>query len=135
MAYESSVRAGSGISVMREGLVPGYPQPLPGMRGTNSVILNYEDIQSKVGTIQTSGLTVTGAAVHLSGPANRLRGRRQLTIQNLGAGNLFIGGSNVTTSNGVRVGSGEILTLDVLDIGDIYGVSNATADVRILELK
>tara|TARA_S200002703_G_scaffold32680_1_gene28486 strand:- start:41 stop:358 length:318 start_codon:yes stop_codon:yes gene_type:complete len=105
------------------------------MRGTNNVVINYEDIQSKLGVVQSSGLTVTGAAVHLSGPLTRLSGRRELLIQNLGAGALFIGGSNVTIANGVQVASGDLLRLDVLDVGDIYGVSDGTASVRILELK
>ena len=135
MAHESSVRAGSGVSVLREGLVPGYPQQLPGMRGTNSVVINYEDIQSKLGIVQSSGLAVGGTAVQISGPATRLSGRRELLIQNLGAGNLFVGAAGVTANTGVRVGSGEILRLDVLDVGDIYGVSSAASDVRVLELK
>lgn len=135
MAHESSVRAGSGVSVLREGLVPGYPQALPGMRGTNNVVINYEDIQSKLGVVQSSGLTVAGDAVHLSGPLTRLGGRRELIIQNLGAGALFIGGAGVTAANGVQVASGDLLRLDVLDVGDIYGISGAVSDVRILELK
>ena len=135
MAQESSVRAGSGVSVLREGLVPGYPQAIPGMRGTNNVVINYEDIQSKLGVVQSSGLTVTGDSVHLSGPLTRLSGRRELVIQNLGTDPLYIGGSNVTAANGVQVASGNLLRLDVLDVGDIYGVSGGTSDVRILELK
>lgn len=134
MAYESSVRVGSGISVLREGLAPNQ-MPLPALRGANSVVINYEDIQSKIGIVQASGLTVVGDAVHLAGPASRLAGRRQLMVQNLGADPLYIGGSSVTTSAGVRVASGEILTLDVLDFGDIYGISGGTSDVRVLELK
>jgi hypothetical protein len=56
-------------------------------------------------------------------------------IQNLGAGNAFIGNSGVTTSNGVRVASGEIMRMDVLDFGDIWVVSASTSDVRVLELR
>jgi len=135
MAYESSVRAGSGISVFREGLAPGSDQLIPGLRGSNSVIVNYEDIQSKVGTIQSSGLTVVADAVHVAGPATRLRGRRQLMIQNLGAGILYVGDSTVTAADGVRVASGDTLTLDVLDVGDIYAISDGVSDVRVVELK
>jgi len=135
MAYESSVRAGSGISVFREGLAPGSDQLIPGLRGSNSVVVNYEDIQSKVGTIQASGLTVVADAVHVAGPATRLRGRRQLMIQNLGAGILYVGDSTVTAADGVRVASGDTLTLDVLDVGDIYAISDGVSDVRVVELK
>ena len=142
MAFESSVRVGSGVSVLREGLVPGFPTALPGMRGSNAVVINYEDINSSVGTIQTSGLTVVGDAVHITGPATRLRGRRQLKIQNLGAhtgageSDVFIGGnSSVTTSNGLAIPSGTTLTLNVLDVGNIFIISAGASDVRILELK
>lgn len=135
MAYESSVRVGSGVSVLREGLVPGYPMPIPGMRGSNHVVINYEDIESKLGIVQTSGLVVTGNAVHVTGPASRLRGRRQLLIQNLGSSNLYVGASGVSTFNGLRVPSGVTLTLDVLDVGDIYAISEGASDVRVLELK
>tara|TARA_R110000824_G_scaffold116426_1_gene267845 strand:+ start:1405 stop:1812 length:408 start_codon:yes stop_codon:yes gene_type:complete len=135
MAQESSVRAGSGISVFREGMTPGSDMLIPGMRGVNNVVINYEDINSKVGIVQASGLTVVADAVHIAGPTTRLRGRRQLLIQNLGAGVLYIGGSTVTVADGVRVASGDTLTLDVLDVGDIYAISSAVSDVRVLELK
>tara|TARA_R110000822_G_scaffold88608_5_gene205205 strand:- start:896 stop:1303 length:408 start_codon:yes stop_codon:yes gene_type:complete len=135
MAQESSVRAGSGISVFREGLTPGSDMLIPGMRGQNNVVINYEDINSKVGIVQASGLTVVADAVHVAGPTTRLRGRRQLMIQNLGADLLYIGDSSVTVADGVRVGSGETLTLDVLDVGNIYAISDGVSDVRVMELK
>jgi len=132
---ESSVRAGSGISVFREGLTPGSDMSIPGMRGANNVVINYEDINSKLGVVQVSGLTVVEDAVHVAGPTTRLRGRRQLMIQNLGAGLLFVGDSRVTVTDGVRVAPGDTLTLDVLDVGDIYAISSAVSDVRVMELK
>ena len=135
MAYESSVRVGSGISVLREGLVPGNPQQIPGLRGSNSVVVNYEDIESKIGIVQASGLAVDGSAVHLTGPAERLRGRRQVMIQNLSSDAVYIGDSTVTTANGLRIAQNEILTLNVLDVGDIFVVGDGASDVRILELK
>lgn len=135
MAFESSVRVGSGVSVLREGLVPGFPTRLPGMRGSNAVIINYEDLSSMLGVIQSSGLEVVNDAVHVSGPTTRLRGRRQLLIQNLGADIAYVGDSSVTTSDGLAVPSGTTLTLNVLDVGNIYIISAGTSDVRILELK
>jgi len=135
MAHESSVRVGSGVSVLREGLVPGYPTALPGMRGSNSVVVNYEDIESKIGIVQSSGLHVAGFPVHITGDAERLRGRRQIIIQNLGTGAAYIGDSNVTTTGGLQIPSGDLLTLNVLDVGDIYAISASTSDLRILELK
>ena len=108
---------------------------IPGMRGANNVVINYEDINSKLGVVQVSGLTVVEDAVHVAGPTTRLRGRRQLMIQNLGAGLLFVGDSRVTVTDGVRVAPGDTLTLDVLDVGDIYAISSAVSDVRVMELK
>lgn len=135
MAHESSVRVGSGVSVLRNGLVPGFPTALPGMRGSNAVIINYEDLNSSMGIMQSSGLAVGSDAIQITGPATRLSGRRQVMIQNLGASAAFIGDSNVTTNDGIQIASGDMLTLNVLDLGDIYVVSASLSDLRILELK
>ena len=135
MAKESSAIAGSGISVLREGLTPNSAGPVPALRGTNSVVVNYEDIGSKLGIVQSSGLIVACDAVHLAGPAGRLKGRRELIIQNLGAGALYIGDAAVTTTTGLSVPSGDMLSLKILDFGDIYGISDASADVRVPEIK
>lgn len=135
MARESSAIAGSGISVLREGLTPNSKGAVLALRGTNSVVVNYEDIGSKLGIVQSSGLVVSDIAIHVTGPENRLRGRRQLMIQNLGSDIAYIGDSGVTTSNGFQIPSGDILSLNVLDLGDIYAISAGTSDLRILELK
>jgi hypothetical protein len=135
MAHESSVRVGSGVSVLRAGLVPGNDLAIPGMRGSNSVVINYEDINSKMGIVQSSGLHVADFPVHVTGAAERLRGRRQMMIQNLGPSLAYIGDSTVTTTGGLCVPSGTILTLNVLDVGNIFAISAGTSDLRILELK
>lgn len=135
MAYESSVRIGSGISALREGLVAGQ-NALQGMRGTNVVLINYEDLNSKLGLIQTSGLAVSsGLAVQITGPENRLSGRRQLIIQNLGNAPVYVGGSGVTTSDGLQIGVNDKLSLEVMDVGDLYVTSVGNSDVRVMELK
>lgn len=128
MAKESSAFSGSGLSVLRE------QQGLRYIGGSNVVLVNPED-ESKLGIVQSSGLLVGTDAVHLTGPAERLRGRREVTIQNLGADPVYIGSSSVTTDTGLRIGSGEIFTLDVLDFGDIFIVGDGSSDVRILEVK
>jgi hypothetical protein len=102
---------------------------------SNSAITNYEDINSKIGIVQSSGLAVGADSVHLTGPATRLRGRREIMIQNLGSGAAYIGDSGVTTSNGLQIPSGDMLTLNVLDFGDLFAVSDGVSDLRILELK
>ena len=141
MAYESSVRAGSGISVIHDSQIPN-------MRGTNAVVLNYEDIVSCIGIMQCSGLIVGTNAIHASGPATRLRGRRKLRIQNLGPARAFIGGtSGVTINSGWRLaaptelggpnsGSGFAdIEFDILDHGDVWVISDSVAALRVLEMK
>lgn len=129
MARESSAIVGSGISALRE------QQDVRSMRGSNTVITNYEDIHSALGVVQSTAVSAGIMTSHLSLPANRLRGRRKIIIQNLGSDNAFIGGADVTTSNGLRLASGERLELDVLDFGDIWIVSDGSADVRLLEIR
>jgi hypothetical protein len=105
------------------------------MRGSNSVVINYEDINSMLG-LQSSGLQVAGNAIQVSGPDTRLAGRRQLQVQNLGTDPVYIGGdSSVSSTEGVRVPSGDSITLNLLDIADVWIVSGGSSDVRVLELK
>lgn len=129
MAVESSAHVGSGIQVLRE------VHNVRALRGSNSVVVNYEDVNSSLGVTASSGLTVAGDAVHLTGPTTRMRGRRKLLIQNLGAGLLYIGPSTVTAANGLEIAVDAILELDVLDFGNIYGISDGVSDVRVLELR
>lgn len=129
MAVESSAHVGSGIQVLRE------IHNVRALRGSNSVVVNYEDVNSSLGVTASSGLTIAADAVHLTGPTTRMRGRRKLLIQNLGAGLLYIGPSTVTAANGLEIAVDTILELDVLDFGDIYGISDGTSDVRVLELR
>jgi len=132
MSTPSSVRVGSGVSVFRETNVP----QIIGMKGTNSVVINYEDINSSLGIMQGSGLTVGTDAVHLTGPGNRMRGRRKLLVQNRGPQAVYMGGSaSVTVSTGYGIPHSGSLELDVLDYGHIFVVSEGTSDVRILELR
>ena len=129
MARESSAFVGSGIQVLR------HVHNVPAMGGSNHVVVNYEDINAMMGVVQTSGLVVGGSAVHLTGPATRLRGRRQVHIFNSGPGTAFIGASTVTTSNGFPIGGNSGLQLNVLDFGHLFVVSASTSNLRILEIK
>lgn len=135
MARESTAILGSGISVLREGLAPGRAELLTRLGGTNSVVINYEDINSCMGLSASSAVNATDTPAQLTPVSSRLRGRRKIVINN-GATVVFIGPSTVTAANGLRLAVGATLHLDVLDIGDIYIVTaSGTSDVRILELK
>lgn len=127
MSRESSSRVGSGISVLR------HVHDLTYVGGVNTVLVNPEDL-SCLGIIQTTGLSIT-SRVQLTPQPNRLQGRRKLILQNLGPGTVFIGNSEVNTSNGLQLSSGVILELDLLAFGDTYAVSNATSDVRVIQIK
>lgn len=130
MAVESSAVVGSGISALRE------TQNVRAVRGSNSVIANYEDVNSCLGIMRATSLAVDTTAEQITPADTRLRGRRKMLVQNLGGGNVFLGGtSDVTSSTGYRIASGGSLELDVLDYGNIWIIGDAAADVRILELK
>lgn len=81
----------------------------------------------------SSNTTVTSTAVKLV-PANPAR--TKLYIANLGAVTLFIGGPNVTTTNGLPIAATTGLYTDYApaDKGDVWAVTTTTCDVRVLEL-
>lgn len=76
-------------------------------------------------------ITVTDAATRIvTGRSGRGGG---LLIQNLSAGDIFIGGSGVTIANGIKVPAGGSISFDSYS-GDLYGrVAAGTADVRFME--
>lgn len=74
-------------------------------------------------------------------PATPLAGRRRMYIKNLSNGSsddLYVGGADVTTSNGYQLAIGDEIILEVTDDIIVYGRTDAAAgsdiDVRILEL-
>lgn len=56
-------------------------------------------------------------------------------IQNVGAGDVYIGGSDVSTANGFKLQAGDRILLSVVKGLSVFVVSDATAEIRILELK
>lgn len=59
--------------------------------------------------------------------------RQSLILQNLGAADVYIGGSAVTTANGLKLASGASLTIDGTTAA-VYGISGtAGQDVRYLQ--
>lgn len=60
--------------------------------------------------------------------------RKGMRVQNLGAGELYVGDQDVTPSTGIKIPAGESVPLDGF-AGQLYGVSVAgTLDVRWLAL-
>lgn len=59
-------------------------------------------------------------------------GTQAMLVQNLGTGILYVGGSDVSAANGVRIGPGEALAVDPTNAPGVWVVSDTTADVRTL---
>ena len=88
-------------------------------------------------SIKSTNISVAGAVVKL--PTTALAGRESIAIYNDTAVTvtLYIGGSNVTTTNGYPLTSAcPSIAIDMDSSVDIYGITTGgTADVRILEAK
>lgn len=83
------------------------------------------------GSVAASAATVTTSATLIVGGRTS---REAVQIQNLGAADIYIGGSGVTASTGIKVASGASWDDQNLS-GPLYGItSSGTADVRVLEV-
>ena len=61
---------------------------------------------------------------------------RNIYLHNLGGGAIYIGGSNVTTSNGYKLDNGDKLSLIIGDREALYGIaSSGTHNVGVLAQK
>lgn len=59
--------------------------------------------------------------------------RQSLTVQNLGTVDVYIGGSSVTASNGVRIAPQKAIS-NIIFTGAVYGIAaTAGQDVRYFE--
>jgi hypothetical protein len=61
---------------------------------------------------------------------------KNIYLHNLGGGAIYLGGSNVTTSNGYKLDNGDKLTLIIGDTEALYGVAaSGTHTVAVLAQK
>jgi hypothetical protein len=61
---------------------------------------------------------------------------RNINLHNLGGGFIYIGGSNVTTSNGYKLDNGDKLSLIIGDTEALYGVAaSGTHTLAVLAQK
>jgi hypothetical protein len=61
---------------------------------------------------------------------------KNIYLHNLGGGAIYLGGSNVTTSNGYKLDNGDKLTLIIGDTEALYGVAaNGTHTLAVLAQK
>lgn len=97
-----------------------------------TAIVNPQDF-SVWGNVKSSAVTVTTAAAKLT--PNPLVGRRAIAINNInGSNSIFIGGADVTTSNGFTIAAGEKLTIDASSALDIYVIAGSSFAIRVLEI-
>jgi hypothetical protein len=83
--------------------------------------------------VEETAVSVTTTATAL--PATNLVGRRYIIIQNLGGAQMFLGGSGVTTANGIRIAAGASWEGEVGDDVNLFAIkASGTSDVRVLEL-
>lgn len=113
--------------------VPDQRSALKSRRGDGAVILNPEDFSINIG-LTTEAITVATSAVPL--PATPLEYRRALVVHNAGDVDVFLGGSNVTTANGMPLAAGEKIAFDIQGNPNVvvYAVCATSSDVRIMEL-
>ena len=61
---------------------------------------------------------------------------RHIYLHNLGGGAIYLGGSNVTTSNGYKLDNGDKLSLIIGDVEALYGVAaSGTHTLAVLAQK
>lgn len=84
-------------------------------------------------SVEETAVSVTTTATAL--PATALTGRRKIYVQNLDNQPIFLGGSGVTTANGIRIAAGAVFEDEVGDDVGLFAINaSGTADVRVLEL-
>lgn len=96
-------------------------------------IVNADEIGSIIGNraVMTSGISV-GASATLLTAGHPFR--RTILIENIDSANMFIGGPNVSTSNGIRLIPDTMIELAMGSGVQIYGISAGTVDCRVLEI-
>ena len=81
----------------------------------------------------SSQVSVSTTAVIIAPAANSYQ---NIYLHNLGGGAIFIGGSDVTTSNGYKLDNGEKLSLIIGDREALYAIaSSGTHNVGVLAQK
>ena len=84
------------------------------------------------GSFLATGMTTSGSAVPI--PLTPFADRKSISVYNAGANNFYIGGSNVDSSNGWPLVSGDSVELDIGPNCILYGIASASTNIRILEV-
>lgn len=94
-------------------------------------VVSVQDVLN--GSIQFRAQSVTTTAAEALGAATILAGRKSLVITPTN-GNIYWGGSGVTTTSGTPIVAGQTVILSVTSNVHIFVIGLATTDVRIVEL-
>lgn len=81
--------------------------------------------------IKTQRITVLAAAIPL--PATPLTDRQFVRIMNVGNSAMYIGGADVTASNGWTILPFAVETIAIEDTANVYGISGGSVDVIVME--
>lgn len=81
--------------------------------------------------VKTQRINVTTTRTAL--PVTALTDRQFVRIMNVGSSNMYIGGADVTTSNGWPILPYAVETIAIEDIATIYGISAGSVDVIVME--
>lgn len=133
MAKEATIIVGSGINPLKKDVCVNNTTGERHLRGTNVVVLNPED-GSAGGSGLVTQITVDSAVVKL--PTAPLVYRRGIAIFNNSVQRtVYIGfDPGVTTGTGWPIPAGSSLPMDINGQIEIYGISDGSTDIRILEL-
>ena len=83
--------------------------------------------------IITAQVAVTTTAADFNADAGWGEGGpTTITVLNTGATTLYIGGPNVTTSNGFPVAAGAALSIDNVTVNDLYAVAASSGSLAFL---
>jgi hypothetical protein len=113
--------------------IPDQRHSLRNRQGEGVVVLNPENFSVSIGLLNQAISVPGGTGIAL--PLSPLENRRALVIHNFGPGILYIGLSTVSTSNGFPILVNEKIAIDCQGTPNvtIYGVSDTTCDIRVLE--
>lgn len=113
--------------------IPDQRTELRARRGDGVVVLNPENFSVSIGLRQQAVSVSSGSSTAL--PTTPLENRRALVLHNAGPGTLYIGLANVSTANGFPLAVNEKIAIDCQGTPNVtlYGISDSTCDVRVLE--
>jgi hypothetical protein len=85
--------------------------------------------------VRSAAVTVGIAATLLNTGTDTGPSGSSVTVVNASAGDVFVGGPDVTTANGVRLAAGGSLSADLTEGEHLHAIVAAgTADVRVLHV-